>query len=76
MSAQTMWFSLPRFREGGRLELGLFEFFSRNHRIIEPSPLHCSFTIGTCFINVLLSVFLKEVRFGFRLVKELWKDLL
>lgn len=71
-----MWFSFPRFREGGSLELGLFEFFSRKRQIIEPSPLHCSFTIGACFVNALLSLFVKEVRFGFRLVTELWKDLL
>lgn len=75
MSTQTMWFSFPRFREAESLELGLLEVFSRNHRIIEPSPLHCSFTIGACFINALLSFFLKEIRFGFRLVTELWKDL-
>lgn len=76
MSTQTMRFSYPRVREGESLEISLFEFFSRNHQIIKPSPLHCSFTIHACFINTLLSFFLYEVRFGFTLVTELWKDLL
>lgn len=71
MSTQTMQFSYLRFRGRESLEMSLFEFFSRNHQIIEPSPLHCSFTIGACFINALLSFFLQEVRFGFTLVTEL-----
>jgi len=49
-----MWFSFPRFREGGSLELGLLEFFSMNRQIVELSPLHCSVTNGACLMNALL----------------------